>query len=87
VVEGMSMKQRQQLLFFWTSLKFLPARGFSNLSSRLCIYKVAKSDQHLPSSRTCFYKLALPQYSSLAVMKQNLFIINQEHLDCSFGFS
>ncbi|KAI3909346.1 hypothetical protein MKW92_045744 [Papaver armeniacum] len=87
VVEGMSMKQRQELLFFWTSVKFLPARGFSNLSSRLSIYKVSKSDQHLPSSRTCFYKLALPQYSSLAVMKANLLIINQKHLDCSFGFS
>ncbi|KAI3957229.1 hypothetical protein MKW98_012104 [Papaver atlanticum] len=82
VVEGMSMKQRQELLFFWTSVKFLPACGFSNLASRLCIFK-----QHLPSSRTCFYKLGLPQYSSLAVMKQNLLVINQEHLDCSFGFS
>ncbi|XP_026410055.1 E3 ubiquitin-protein ligase UPL5-like [Papaver somniferum] len=87
VVEGMSMKQRQELLFFWTSVKFLPTRGFSNLSSRLSIYKVEKSDQHLPSSRTCFYKLALPHYSSLAVMKRNLVIISQEHLDCSFGFS
>ncbi|RZC57410.1 hypothetical protein C5167_004706, partial [Papaver somniferum] len=27
VVEGMSMKQRQELLFFWTSVKFLPASG------------------------------------------------------------
>ncbi|KAI3851302.1 hypothetical protein MKX03_028822, partial [Papaver bracteatum] len=87
VVEGMSTKQRHELLFFWTSVKFLPACGFCNLSSRLSIYKVEKSDQHLPSSRTCFYKLGLPQYSSLAVMKQNLLIINQEHLDCSFGFS
>ncbi|MCL7039541.1 hypothetical protein MKW94_017583 [Papaver nudicaule] len=87
VVGGMSMKQRQELLFFWTSVKFLPACGFSKLSSRLCIYKLAKSDQRLPSSRTCFYKLGLPQYSSLAIMKQNLLIINQEHLGCSFGFS
>ncbi|KAI3897616.1 hypothetical protein MKW92_013862 [Papaver armeniacum] len=87
VVEGMPMKQRQEFLFFWTSVKFLPASGFSNLSSHLCIYKVTKSDQHLPSSCKCFYKLALPQYSSLAVMKRNLLIINQEHLDCSFGFS
>ncbi|KAI3932178.1 hypothetical protein MKW92_038435, partial [Papaver armeniacum] len=55
VVVGMSMKQRQELLFFWTSVKFLPACGFSNLSSRLGIYKVEKSDQHLPTSRTCFY--------------------------------
>ncbi|KAI3869424.1 hypothetical protein MKX03_020978 [Papaver bracteatum] len=87
VVEGISMKQRHELLFFWTSVKFLPTRGFSNLSSRLSICKVEKSDQHLPSSRTCFYKLALPQYSSLAVMKQNLLIISQEHVDCSFGLS
>ncbi|KAI3852606.1 hypothetical protein MKX03_025704 [Papaver bracteatum] len=87
VVESMSTQQRRELLFFWTSVKFLPARGFSNLSSRLYILKLEKSDQHLPSSRTCFYKLALPLYSSLAVMKQNLLIINQEHVDCSFGFS
>ncbi|MCL7022511.1 hypothetical protein MKW94_019816 [Papaver nudicaule] len=85
VIEGMSAEQRMEFLFFWTSVKFLPRKGFSSLSSRLRISKVAKSDHHLPSSRTCFHHLTLPQYSSLPVMKQRLLFVCQEHVDCSFG--
>ncbi|KAI3964432.1 hypothetical protein MKX01_007122 [Papaver californicum] len=31
VVEGMSMEQQRELLFFWTSVKYLPINGFSGL--------------------------------------------------------
>ncbi|OVA14146.1 HECT [Macleaya cordata] len=86
VVEGMSLEQQRELLFFWTSVKYLPVNGFSGLPSRLYIYKTSVSHYHLPSSHTCYYRLSLPHYPSLAVMQQHLFLICQEHLGCSFGF-
>ncbi|OUZ99858.1 HECT [Macleaya cordata] len=86
VVEGMSLEQQRELLFFWTSVKYLPAKGFSDLPSRLYIYKTSGSHYRMPSSHTCFFRLALPQYPSLAVMKQRLLFICQQKVGCSFGF-
>ncbi|RZC80764.1 hypothetical protein C5167_043341 [Papaver somniferum] len=85
VVEGMSVEQRRVLLFFWTSVKYLPVEGFSGLQSRLCIYKSHKSHERLPSAHTCFYQLCLPHYKSKSKMQESLQIITQEHLSCSFG--
>ncbi|OVA16085.1 HECT [Macleaya cordata] len=87
VVEGMSVEQQRELLFFWTSVKYLPVNGFSGLPSRLYICKTSGSHYRLPSSHTCFFRLSLPHYPSLAVMQQNLFLICQEHVGCSFGLS
>ncbi|OVA01023.1 HECT [Macleaya cordata] len=86
VVEGMSVEQQRELLFFWTSVKYLPVDGFSGLPSPLYIYKTSGSHYRLPSSHTCFYRLSLPHYPSLAVTQQHLFRICQEHVGCSFGF-
>ncbi|KAI3971659.1 hypothetical protein MKW92_021852 [Papaver armeniacum] len=86
IVEGMSDEQRRVLLFFWTSVKYLPVEGFGGLQSRLHIYnKSHNSFEHLPSARTCFYRLCLPRYKSEAIMQKSLQIITQEHLSCSFG--
>ncbi|XP_043690997.1 E3 ubiquitin-protein ligase UPL5-like [Telopea speciosissima] len=85
VVEEMSAEQLRVLLFFWTSLKYLPVEGFGGLTSRLYIYKTTESHDHLPSSHTCFYRLCLPPYPSLAIMRDRLNIITQEHVSCSFG--
>ncbi|KAI3994403.1 hypothetical protein MKX01_012660 [Papaver californicum] len=84
--QSMSAEQQRQLLFFWTSVKHLPSKGFSSLSSRLCINKTSASRHHLPSSHTCFYQLALPPYPSLAVMKKNLLVVCREHACSSSGF-
>ncbi|KAI3857559.1 hypothetical protein MKW98_028823 [Papaver atlanticum] len=65
VVEGMSMEQQRELLFFWTSVKYLPVNGFSGLPYGpypLTIYKTSGSDDCLPSSHTCFCRLAFPQH-------------------------
>ncbi|KAI3875731.1 hypothetical protein MKW92_030953 [Papaver armeniacum] len=86
VVEGMPMEQQRQLLFFWTSVKYLPVNGFSGLPYPLTIYKTSGSDEHLPSSHTCFCRLALPHYPSLAIMQQRLSFICQKHVACSFGY-
>ncbi|CAK9182242.1 unnamed protein product [Ilex paraguariensis] len=85
IVGGMSAEQRKVLLFFWTSVKYLPIEGFGGLASRLYIYRSSESYDRLPSSHTCFYRLCFPSYPSQSVMQDRLGIITQEHVGCSFG--
>ncbi|XLR18371.1 hypothetical protein HN51_065061 [Arachis hypogaea] len=85
IVGRMPAEQRKILLFFWTSVKYLPVEGFRGLASRLYIYRSMKTEDRLPSSHTCFYRLCFPPYSSKAVMQDRLRIITQEHIGCSFG--
>lgn len=85
VVDGMSQEQRTSLLFFWTSVKYLPVNGFSGLESKLYIYKNTDSIERLPTSHTCFYRLCLPKYPTLTMMRDRLQFITQEHVSCSFG--
>lgn len=84
-VRGMSAEQRKVLLFFWTSVKYLPIEGFGGLASRLYIYKSTETRDRLPSSHTCFYRLCFPPYPSLKIMQDRLRLITQEHVGCSFG--
>ncbi|XP_078445973.1 ubiquitin protein ligase 5 [Wolffia australiana] len=85
VVECMSKDQRRSLLFFWTSVKFLPLEGFSGLGSKLSICRSSKSVDHLPVSQTCFYQLSLPPYPSHATMKKRLLFVTQAHVNSGFG--
>ncbi|KAL2473438.1 E3 ubiquitin-protein ligase [Forsythia ovata] len=85
IVGRMTAEQRKVLLFFWTSIKYLPVEGFSGLASRLYIYKTSESYDRLPSSHTCFYRLCFPAYPSIAAMRDRFRVITQEHVGCSFG--
>ncbi|KAI3846054.1 hypothetical protein MKX03_029086 [Papaver bracteatum] len=85
VVESMSAEQQRGLLYFWTSVKYLSIEGFSSLESNLCIRKTSSSHNRFPSSSTCSYRLDLPHYPSLAVMKERLLFICQEYACYSFG--
>ncbi|KAK4353748.1 hypothetical protein RND71_025942 [Anisodus tanguticus] len=85
IVGCMTAEQRKVLLFFWTSIKYLPVEGFGGLASRLYIYKTRESYDRLPSSHTCFFRLCFPPYPSMDVMQDRLHIITQEHVGCSFG--
>ncbi|KAM3749160.1 hypothetical protein ACB098_05G161500 [Castanea mollissima] len=85
IVGQMSAEQRKVLLFFWTSVKYLPVDGFRGLASRLYIYRSTESHDRLPSSHTCFYQLCFPPYPSMAVMQDRFHVITQEHVGCSFG--
>ncbi|KAG7963099.1 hypothetical protein I3843_09G101500 [Carya illinoinensis] len=85
IVGEMTAEQRKVLLFFWTSVKYLPVEGFRGLASRLFIYKSSEPSERLPSSHTCFYRLCFPPYPSIAVMQDRLNVISQEHVGCSFG--
>jgi E3 ubiquitin-protein ligase NEDD4 len=83
----MTVEQQRMLLFFWTSVKYLPSDGFSGLGCRLFIYRASSSRDHLPTSQTCFYHLNLPAYTSLSMMQRRLHMIVQEHMSSGFGVS
>ncbi|XP_039167339.1 E3 ubiquitin-protein ligase UPL5 [Eucalyptus grandis] len=85
IVSEMSPQQKKNILFFWTSVKYLPVEGFRGLASRLYIFKSMEDISHLPSSHTCFHRLCFPPYPSMTIMEQRLSIIAQEHVGCSFG--
>lgn len=85
IVEEMSAEQKQILLFFWTSVKYLPVEGFRGLASRLYIYRSPEPQNRLPSSHTCFYRLCFPPYTSMRMLQDRLRIITQEHFGSSFG--
>ncbi|CAO2207197.1 unnamed protein product [Urochloa humidicola] len=84
-VENMTVEQQRRLLFFWTSVKYLPSDGFSGLGCRLFIYRASSSRDHLPTSQTCFYHLNLPAYTSSSMMQNRLQMIVQEHVSSGFG--
>ncbi|CAN1175042.1 E3 ubiquitin-protein ligase UPL5 [Linum perenne] len=85
IIGKMPAERRKVLLFFWTSIKYLPVEGFRGLASRLYIYKSTEPQDRLPSSHTCFYRLCFPPYPSMAVMQDRIRVITQEHIGCSFG--
>ncbi|KAG6392383.1 hypothetical protein SASPL_146600 [Salvia splendens] len=85
IVREMTAEQKKNILFFWTSIKYLPVKGFSGLASQLHIYKTFESRGRHPSSHTCFYQLCFPAYPTSDVMHGHLSIITQEHVGCSFG--
>ncbi|XP_009407898.2 E3 ubiquitin-protein ligase UPL5 isoform X1 [Musa acuminata AAA Group] len=87
IVEGMPEEQRRLLLFFWTSIRYLPVDGFRGLSSRLYIYRCSDSKERLPTSHTCFFSLNLPAYRTKSIMRDRLHLITREHVSCSFGTS
>ncbi|XP_074303234.1 E3 ubiquitin-protein ligase UPL5-like [Silene latifolia] len=81
VVKRLNREQKKTLLFFWTSIKYLPVEGFRGLATKLSIYKSSEPQDRLPSSKTCFYRLFIPVYPTKAIMKDRLRVITQEHLN------
>jgi len=83
----MTVEQQRMLLFFWTSVKYLPSDGFLGLGFRLYLSRASSSCDHLPTSQTCFYHLNLPAYTSSSMMQSKLQVIVQEHVSSGFGAS
>ncbi|CAL8107686.1 unnamed protein product [Calicophoron daubneyi] len=81
-VRNMDSKQRQELLYFWTSSPTLPAsaQGFQPMPS---ITIRPADDHHLPSANTCISRLYLPLYSSKHILREKLL---QAIETKSFGF-
>uniref|UniRef100_A0A5K3FCE0 HECT domain-containing protein n=3 Tax=Mesocestoides corti TaxID=53468 RepID=A0A5K3FCE0_MESCO len=82
VVRGMDTRQRQDLLYFWTSSPALPAsaQGFAPMPT---IMIRPADDQHLPTANTCISRLYLPLYSSKQVLREKLLQAIETR---SFGF-
>lgn len=67
---SLDASQRQQLLFWWTSHRRPPHRGFQALPD-LRLNICAPSDR-LPVAHTCFYCIDLPAYSRFEVLQEKL---------------
>ncbi|XP_063307255.1 E3 ubiquitin-protein ligase UBR5 isoform X2 [Pelobates fuscus] len=82
IVEKMSMTERQDLVYFWTSSPSLPAseEGFQPMPS---ITIRPPDDQHLPTANTCISRLYVPLYSSKQILKQKLLLAVKTK---NFGF-
>ena len=72
VVGRMSQADRLGLLKFWTGFSVLPVDGLSGIQLLLAVDPSRKD--HLPTARTCLYKLTLGAYISEAVMSQKIFL-------------
>lgn len=70
VVGRMSQADRLGLLKFWTGFSVLPVDGLSGI--QLLLDVDPSRNEHLPTARTCFYKLTLGAYISEAVMSEKL---------------
>ncbi|XP_010433264.1 PREDICTED: E3 ubiquitin-protein ligase UPL5-like [Camelina sativa] len=85
ILKKMTEEEQRNILFFWTSNKFVPVEGFRGLSSKLYIYRLYEANDRLPMSHTCFYRLCIPKYPSISLMEQRLRLIAQDHVSSSFG--
>merc|ERR1712176_293564 len=82
LVERMSVSEKQELVYFWTSSPALPAteEGFQPVPS-ITIRPV--SDNQLPTANTCISRLYIPLYSSKSALKTKLLIAIKTE---GFGF-
>lgn len=70
VVEGLTSKERSQLLVFVTARSSIPSPPHPSISFKIVL--INGNDSVLPQSQTCFSILKLPQYSSDMIMKKQL---------------
>ncbi|VVB07753.1 unnamed protein product [Arabis nemorensis] len=85
ILKKMTEEEKKSILFFWTSTRFIPLEGFRGLSSKLYLYRLYEANDRLPTSQTCFHRLCLPKYPTMAIMEQRLRVIAQDHVSSSFG--
>ncbi|KAK6168099.1 hypothetical protein SNE40_021993 [Patella caerulea] len=82
VVEKMNNRERQDMVYFWTSSPALPAseEGFQPMPS---ITIRPADDEHLPTANTCISRLYIPLYSSKTVLRAKLLLAIKTK---AFGF-
>jgi len=82
IVEKMSIQERQDLVYFWTSSPALPAseEGFQPMPT---ITIRPADDNHLPTANTCISRLYIPLYSSKQILKTKLILAIKTK---AFGF-
>eukprot|EP00794_Sanderia_malayensis_P011765 gene11765-12982_t len=82
IVHGMTAKQRQDMLYFWTSSPAMPAssEGFQPMPS---VTVKPANDHQLPTANTCISRLYIPLYSSKSILKSKLLLAIRTR---TFGF-
>jgi len=82
VIEKMSVREKQDLVYFWTGSPSLPASedGFQPMPS---VTIRPADDAHLPTANTCISRLYIPLYSSKAILKMKLLLAIKTK---NFGF-
>lgn len=82
IVEKMTTREKQDLVYFWTGSPSLPAseEGFQPMPT---VSIRPADDQHLPTSNVCIFRLYIPLYSSKTILKSKLLIAIKEK---NFGF-
>lgn len=86
IVQKFDQKKLSNLLHYCTGSNRVPILGFKYLESnrntinRFTIERVGvNKDNPYPKSYTCFNRLELPEYSSMAEMEKHLnVVVNQE---------
>lgn len=71
VLERMSQRERQDLLYFWSSSPVLPA-SVDSYQPRPSVTIRPPDDQQFPTANTCISRLYLPLYSSKAILRARL---------------
>jgi E3 ubiquitin-protein ligase EDD1 len=82
VVENMTPKQKQDLLYFWTSSPAMPAsaEGFQPMPS---VTVKPANDHQLPTANTCISRLYVPLYSSKTILRSKFLLAIKTKV---FGF-
>ena len=71
VLERMTQRERQDLLYFWTSSPILPASVDSYQPAPSVTIR-PPDDQRLPTANTCISRLYIPLYTSKAILKARM---------------
>ncbi|XP_065062827.1 E3 ubiquitin-protein ligase UBR5-like isoform X1 [Rhopilema esculentum] len=82
IVESMTPKQKQEMLYFWTSSPAMPAssEGFQPMPS---VTVKPANDHQLPTANTCISRMYIPLYSSKNILKSKLLLAIKTR---TFGF-
>ncbi|CAG8738099.1 3693_t:CDS:2 [Acaulospora morrowiae] len=83
VVHDFSHQQKKQILAFVTASDRVPIRGYSDMS--FTIQRNGPDSDRLPTARTCFGVLLLPDYSTKAKLSDRLLVAIQNGR--GFGFA
>jgi len=82
MVENMTHRQKQDLLYFWTSSPAMPAsaEGFQPMPS---VTVKPANDHQLPTANTCISRLYVPLYSSKTILRSKFLLAIKTKV---FGF-
>ena len=82
IVFGFSEREKQDLLYFWTSSPNIPA-SIDSYQPAPSIHIRPCDDEHLPTANTCIHRLYIPLYSRKAILKSKVSLAIKTKI---FGF-